>query len=261
MRVPSTGALDELRIVAEGYITKSVDSSPAKLSTDGLVVALEPSLELLGKVGAISGGAVGGAEIRAVPIRRLSQQAIGRRMNPFELYTVTAAHSGPDGVFRLVDLRASFVYEVTVSRQGFAPRRLQLANLEEVVEKGLGVVLAPGIAAAGKVLDGNGQPVPGASIVLEQTSDPTAVIAPVQEESLRFISNTGADGGFELAHLPWGTFELDVRASGFAPRVVPGIEIAVGSASAELGTVQLDPALTIHGRVSSGDEGVAGVHV
>ena len=60
---------------------------------------------------------------------------------------------------------------------------------------------------------------------------------------------TDAAGRFEVRNLPAGSFDLDVRAKGFAPLTVPALAVPEGTGASDLGTVVLAPGAAIHGVV------------
>ncbi|MGH9362837.1 MAG: MSCRAMM family protein, partial [Thermoanaerobaculia bacterium] len=68
-------------------------------------------------------------------------------------------------------------------------------------------------------------------------------------EPPRFSATTDARGRFEIPGLPGGRYNLSARAPGYAPREVPGLEVAEGEGEQPLGTVILRPGVALEGRV------------
>jgi len=80
---------------------------------------------------------------------------------------------------------------------------------------------------SGHVLDPQGDPIPGATVVVHR-----------EEGALERRATTDAAGGFRVVELPPGPYSVVVTAPGFAARTLEGVELAVGQR--HLVEVQLD---------------------
>ena len=147
--------------------------------------------------------------------------------------------SGPDGAARDVHPDARGVYEVvalaagdwtlTASAPGYAPaaRTLTLAaatrNPREVTARDIDLELAPAARVSGRVLDARGDPVAGAEVTLEQRG--RALAAP--------RAQSGGDGGFVLAPVPEGDYDVVARFPG-GRATYPGLRLRAGDDRSEV---------------------------
>jgi protocatechuate 3,4-dioxygenase beta subunit/uncharacterized GH25 family protein len=207
---------------------------------------LLPRLSAGGIVVDEAGQPVADARLKASP-----QESPRSRRNAAAWSSGGFARSAASGRFRLASLAAGVAYELRAEREGFAPSRVELpARQAGVPAPDLRVVLHPGRTAFGMVIDGHRGPVAGAEVSLRPTL-PADLLARVRalRNPERIAATTGASGRFEMKNLPAGTFDLSVRAHGFAPITVPALVIPEGQGTADLGTVQLAPGGSVHGVV------------
>jgi protocatechuate 3,4-dioxygenase beta subunit len=158
--------------------------------------------------------------------------------------------TGPDGRFEIRDLPPG-PFELAVRGRGYAPLRVPgLAIPEGAGATDLGtVILAPGVAVEGRVVDAQGQPVAGAEVTLGESSDHMpAFLALNLESSPAAVS--GADGFFRIEDRAAGeTVDLLARRTGYAPAGVPGVRVPP-----ELPVrIVLTPSLAVEGRVVDQD--------
>lgn len=228
---------------APGYFTDLGRAAGGRLPT----FTLPPRLSAAGIVVDEAGHPVAGANLRAVPTadprgdRHPSAGSGGG-------YTRSAA----SGRFQLSRLAAGVTYELRAEHAGFAPTRQELpARAPGSPAPNLRVVLHPGRTAFGKVIGADQKPVAGARVSLQPTlpADLVARIWAIRDPGRSPAVATDASGRFEIRSLPAGTFDLAVRARGFAPLTVPALAIPAGKGTTDLGTVQLAPGGTIHGVV------------
>jgi len=93
-------------------------------------------------------------------------------------------------------------------------------------------VLEPAASVIGRVTDGSGVPVSGATVYLVSPEHQI-----LDRRTVGNVTSTGTDGMFVFPGHEAGTFDLGVRARGFLPRVVTGVAIP------ERGTVSRDVVL------------------
>lgn len=251
-----------LRAEAAGYrgveISGKIEDEPLRGKSraageevhEGPLFALTPVVTLTGRVLDEMGTPVPTAEVGA----RVSGPTPGPPPSP-----VDPVKTGQDGAFRMSDLTPSIPYRLTVRAEGFAPAEIEIAPLDhktassgrQVVE----IVLSRGRAVHGIVVDEKGEPVAGARVALLWQADTKArkrfVAGRRLPESIQvFEARTGEVGSFTVNDLPAGRFELVVRAEGFAPYEIPGVEIASEETSKDLGRLELSPGLALEGWVS-----------
>ncbi len=236
---------EESRVFATtpGYFTDAGRAAHGRLPT----FSLQPRLSAAGIVVDEAGRPVAGASLRAAPssIPRRNQSQASWSSGGF-------VHSAASGRFRLAALAAGVTYELRAEREGFAPSRQELpARRPGAPGPEIRVVLHPGRTAFGRVIEGGRRPVAGARVSLQPTPAPDLWNRIRQARNpLRFpTATTDASGRFEVRSLPPGSFDLEVRAHGFAPLTVPALAIPAGQGVTDLGTVQLAPGGTVHGVV------------
>jgi 5-hydroxyisourate hydrolase-like protein (transthyretin family) len=211
-------------------------------------LALLPAAAVAGTVVDEAGGVVAGAEL-TLRIER-PPRSLQRRLT---VETRRSAVSSAAGRFRFAGLAPDFSYRLTAKATGYAPAELAVSDLEPYASRGgLRLVLQRGRRAWGRVVDGDGAPVPGATVRFEPASPqgPDRIRRLFRgSEEPAFAGAADETGRFEVAGLPAGRFDLTARAPGFAAGVVPGIEIPEGAGSVEVGTVELAPGVAVEGRV------------
>jgi protocatechuate 3,4-dioxygenase beta subunit len=153
-----------LEAAKTGYVTAKrhgVTLKPGEAVKD-VTLVVRRGLEARGRVVDSAGQPIAGAEIRLSPVERGG----GRFM--FQLAGVSREKpdttTGADGSFRLAGLEAG-EYALTVSREGYAPKRVPSAT---VAEKGPNdwpeIVLAAGVPIAGVVRSSKGDAIVGAEV-------------------------------------------------------------------------------------------------
>ncbi len=230
---------------APGYFTGREVPKGERLPT----FKLQPRISAAGIVVDEAGRPVADARIQAAP----APGSRGFRSLSMEVWRSGGlARSAASGRFTLSRLAAGVPYALRVRREGFAPADAELpARQAGVAAPEIRIVLHPGRTAHGVVIDGNRRPVAGAQVALEpsRATDPRARIRQVIDPlDLPGVATDGA-GRFEMKGLPAGTYDLTVRAKGFAPLTVPALAVPDGKGTTDLGTVQLAPGATVRGVV------------
>jgi hypothetical protein len=220
----------QLEAAASGFAGKrlAIPSKPGSL----LKITLEPVLSLAGKVVEPSGRPVAGAEIRAFPLAS-------------PLHAAALCTSGADGAFRLSGLAADRGYHLEVHREGYGATSRDVPAAPRPTEPGgLTFILYPGRAAFGTIRDQAAKPL-GAARVSLVPSEAGGMPLPAA------LSDQA--GVFRFDAVPAGSFILSVRASGFAPLLLPGLVVPAGAEPWDLGTAFLTSGATIEGRVVKRD--------
>ena len=237
---------------ADGRLSRFGRTS-ALLSLEAPVtLRLEPAAELTGKVVDPAGRPIPWARIEAdldapgpdrgpagesspdpalAPARTVPPRLIPERP------AVTWA--GADGRFRLGGLPVTERYTLQVECRGF-DRRMVHATRGRGGE--LEIELVPDRLAFGEVLDADARPISGATVLLEPRGDPSG----------RRIRRTLtlADGGFEIADLGAGRWDLLVSHPEHATARVPGLVIPRPPGAVDLGTVVLGAEAVLAGLVT-----------
>ncbi len=228
-----------LRAAATGYLPETVQSRGSQAGDEfARDFALRPEALLRGRVHDVRGGPIEGAEVAAHSPRHSERRHFTR--------------SRPDGGFQLT-VAHNVLYGLSVSKPGYQTARTEAAAGADA--ESIEVVLRPGIAGFGRVVDLGERPVAGAEVSLSASrrGPPRHRFEPEPAPEHRAV--TDAEGRFEVANLAPGGIDLRVTARGYAEIVIPGVEVAeVGDgAAADLGTVVLEPGVRVEGRVVDPD--------
>ncbi|MES1245587.1 MAG: carboxypeptidase regulatory-like domain-containing protein [Acidobacteriota bacterium] len=211
---------------AEGYV--KADGFP---EGDGpATFSLKRAGFLDGVVMEAGGRPVAKARVRALPAPGRSPMA-----DPPSAEVSTDAA----GRFHLPGLAVGLTYTLLVDGGDFAPVR-RMADVAERPGEPLRITVSPGAAAAGRVLDPGGRPLPGAIVLLQQDRP---------EDSKPIEALSGPEGRFLLPHLAAGRYDLRVTREGFAPARIAGLEIPADSRAVDLGDVRMEGSAAIEGRV------------
>ncbi|MEM7230688.1 MAG: carboxypeptidase-like regulatory domain-containing protein [Planctomycetota bacterium] len=127
----------------------------------------------------------------------------------------------------------------------------------------LDIVLTPPVVLNGKITDLSGQPVDRAQIRISRVSnskDPElAMISQLMPPSAGLVAYSAEDGAYRAARLEAATYRVEVRALGYAKKVLDDIEIPEDGKALD---IALDPGATIRGRVvDTNRDPVAGAEV
>ncbi len=228
----------DLEVKADGYAVAKIpgvevlpvadDGGETDLGT----FVLERGVTIAGRVVDADGHGVAGAKV--------SSRAVEEHVSRYEMETRA------DGSFVLVDLRAGEERVVEVDLEGFAPSAvLAVARREDETEP-LRIVLQPPGTISGRVVDGDGKPLAGASIWA----------LPAESSLLRYraakVVETDAGGRFEVGGIPTGAVNLRVWAEGHQWEVLPGLSAPPGGELTGV-EVALKRGVSIRGRVTRTD--------
>jgi len=215
-----------LGVRAPGYAAKRVDASIGERQSqvDLGDIELEVGLAIRGRVHDKTGAGIPDARVWA------SQ----RRENGH--YTDT--ETGATGDFVLAGLRPG-TYQLVVSAVGFARINERAA---EAGAENVDIVLAPGGAITGAVVDESKSPVEAFRVAAEPVrSDRRNSSGPGYPKS-------SSDGRFTVEDLAEGPHLLKVEAPGFQPAVLSDVKVAAGQ-TAEVGTIRLARGGVVRGMV------------
>jgi len=207
-----------------------------------VVFALPPALVVRGQVRDPEGRPVADADVRA----RTAGWG-GRSWKPGR--RVLRVLTGPEGRFRIPAHKTEAV-ELRVEAPGFAPTELLRADAE--LADPLDIVLRPGAAVAGRAVEPDGAPLPGVAVRIFEGLEPDGRWVSREDRGVARETVSDDDGRFLARHLAAGTYDVELRIEGRAPRLLPGVEPPAGveeEAVLDLGEVVLEPGVALEGRV------------
>jgi Carboxypeptidase regulatory-like domain len=244
------GSAGPLRAAATGFFE---DSVAGPLAASGPSFALRPKTFLPGSVTDERGRAVADVEIRA-----RYDAAVVRRADATLRSSGGLTRSRQTGLFRVDRLVPEADYTLRFARDGFAPKVIRVKAPEPgAPPERLRIVLSTGIKASGLVRDRQDRPVPGAVVELRPATPNDAVarlrVLGDPDPALSRKAASDAQGRFELPSLASGTFDLSVRAAGFADALISGIELPDNTGPLDLGTVVLEGEAVLTGMVRGTD--------
>lgn len=218
-------------------------------------LALEPAAALRGQVVDESGQPVDDANINAVPLTNFASQRFYSGKAPSG-----RDRSGAGGSFEIRGLRPGEEYELRAEHEDYAMARLSVTGLEpRRTRGGLSLVMTRGLRVVGQALDSDELPMTGVQVELvrAQGQKPRRgrTPSPLNAESLD-------DGAFEIVRVPAGVYDVLLTRTGFVPMSLRGIVLPAGGGVVDLGSIRLEPGVTIEGRVvDAHDEPVTDVKV
>ncbi|MDX1996601.1 MAG: carboxypeptidase regulatory-like domain-containing protein [Thermoanaerobaculia bacterium] len=205
--------------------------------------------------------------LRLTPAATVTGQVVDAQGRPQEGFLVTAEsdeeptpllppprfRTGADGRFRLADLTPGRAFTLRAVRPELARGQLATAALASgETRANLRIPVVAFRVAVGRVVDGEGEPLAGAVATLSPAGSQTRYFdttSPDPASSGRHRRETTADGRFRIPGLEPGRYDLRVRAAGFAPVTVRGLQVPERGSTVDLGTVHLAAAATLRGRV------------
>jgi sarcosine oxidase gamma subunit len=174
--------------------------------------------------------------VRADDRRPLAGAAVELR----GLFTQSAT-TGDDGVARLSGVPPGR-YQVAARADGYAPDFDRMFVMTSGASHRAELVLRPGVAVSGRVVDPSGAPVSGARVIYRSVSDRQMRAHP------RFDAQvSGDDGGFRFPALPAGTFRFSADHDTLAPGYSEPITLEGSETSGVV--VQLGEGAVLAGRV------------
>ncbi|HSF39650.1 MAG TPA: carboxypeptidase-like regulatory domain-containing protein [Thermoanaerobaculia bacterium] len=205
-------------------------------------VILEPGAEVRGIVTGRDGRPVEGAEVHAArDLRRLRFAAQAGAPIDRKPEAVT----GADGRFAIADLRKGDRLDLWVRAAGHRPGSVE--GVAAPNEKPVRIVLDRGVRVAGRVVDAEKRPVPGANLSLraERPGGERGLIRFVGGASASAVSDE--DGRFALEGMTPGSAELNATAAGFQPAKIS--DLAIPEKGLDNLEVVLERGAVIEGRV------------
>jgi Carboxypeptidase regulatory-like domain len=185
---------------------------------DDLVLRLEPSLSISGKVRGEGGEPVGGASVFAV---RSDLESAAR----------ARGQADDSGEFKLRGV-APGTWTLSATADGYASGSVHGVKVEHGKDDPVELVLPRGVEVSVRVTDGTGRPVSGAAarlIPLEQSPDASAAEAQrMMARMFRGEGTSGADGRLALGRFSPGRYRLEVQR-GLARALPEEVELEAGN--------------------------------
>ncbi len=253
---------------ATGYRTEGTEVPLERRQRGaGFSIALMPTARITGIVTDSNGDPVAGASIL---VDRFDPGQSGVSLGSSGTsYQWRAAYgldhqtrSASDGTFQLTGLDRRLSHLLTVEAPGFVRSSSELPGVGSTgAVDPLRIVLSRGRRIGGGVVDAEGRPVEGASVVLVP-----AIRNPRGGTSLSYDSYvtdaTDADGLFEIPAVAGGSYQMTVDHVEFQSRPPTSVDIPSDEGNTDIGRIRLTPGLQIEGLVM-GSQGrpIAGAEV
>lgn len=251
---------------ADGYLDEKVESRPLAVgSTQQVTAALRPAAAIEGTVRDAAGRPLPGARVSVLAPPSFSRPLPVAIYLPLSLEPLTTE---ADGSFLLEELPPRTDLKVSVSAPGFVPWEMAGIKLRPgETRSGLEVLLYAGRMISGRLVDREGGPVAGASVVASKRPESgsggfTIRVAQVRgrggraarggtgmEEPLEPVQSD-AQGIFRAGGATTGVWSLRITAPGFAPHTVAGLKLEE-SGALDAGEIVLAPGAVLRGRVST----------
>ncbi len=186
---------------------------------------------------------VAGAEVRWIP----SPAAGGGSELPPPPEDVPVHLTGVDGLFAIPNLQAGR-FDLSVTADGFSPTTvpgLWIAEGKGEIDLGA-VIMQPGAAIEGRVIDTLGEPVAGAEVRAGETGEivPTAALLMIAAQPP--LASSDQEGRFTISdRRPNDRLDLSVTKAGYVTAMVPQVSVP----SEQPVEVVLQPTAKIAGRV------------
>jgi protocatechuate 3,4-dioxygenase beta subunit len=232
---------------APGYLRSDMQEyAPGVDLGRGPSLALKPGAVIEGRVLDGEGQPVSQAEL-SLEVKQVATMRISIRGDARPLPT---ARSDERGRFRLGPVSAEESYDLRARAEGFAPGTEELVGLEPYETRGdVRVVLEPGRLAVGRVLDPQGRPLRDCTATLKAAPAGGHMSFGRGGGEASYSATSDAAGLFEIADLPAGRFDLELRRPGFARRSAQGIEVGDEAERQDLGEFTLEPGVSVAGLV------------
>jgi len=209
-------------------------------------------------------GVVVDEEGRPVSGARVASEEAGGMMPPMVMSRGSAVVSGSDGRFS-IRLRGDSDLRLRATKKGLPEAKSDTSRYQPGERKsGVVLTIPSGIAVTGRVLDGNGKPLSGVSVIAMETPAGgdrmmmrrMVVMGAMAEEE--DVVRTASDGSFSM-RLKEGQYDFAFRREGFAPKAVRAQSVTPnGTQPVE---TRLEVAAEITGRVTRGGVGIPDVFI
>lgn len=219
----------DVSVKAEGYATKVLRAQQIVAGMKPVDVVLEPGVEITGRV------TRGGAGVDGVMVATVS---MGEGM--------TSTQTGPDGSFRLGDLRPGQVMLIANKQEAF----IQEMRSVTAPAHDVNIELPPGGRIVGHVVDkATHSPVTSFQAGVSTSRGGGGMVVQTPPMLKPF---TADDGAFTLEGLRAGPTQVVVSAPGYTQGRVANIEVEDGKTAPEV-TVEMETGVRLVGKVTGPD--------
>ncbi len=252
-----------LTAAALNHAHSTVDFVPGP-GRDLADLALRQAVPLVGTVADLDGQPIEQAEVDV----RLIPASVDRNLLGYPDYLETLSaeqllevdfakaaagrtRTSPAGRFRFPQLPPRYTYEVMARHAGLAPALAKVAPALDETQgtPELRLVLGPGRAARGRIVDESGEPVGGAQVELLRNRASMLAGDNSPDDGL-YLATADEEGHFEILGLPEGWFDLRARRQGFLPHELEAVEVA---GEVDFGMLVLSRGEPLKGRVTGPD--------
>ncbi len=168
--------------------------------------------------------------------------------------------SGADGRFLLRDLQRGSLLDLSISKAGYAPKRIRRVAVPTT--EPLHVELVPARVLTGRVVGPRGEPVPRARIDSLESREIRIGAASSRSTGIGSLGSTDDNGRFRLDHLEEGTLDLRFAAPGYKSRKISGLDPWQQGGSPLEVILELEQGEAIEGRATGGQgEPIPDAHV
>ncbi|MCA8961832.1 MAG: carboxypeptidase regulatory-like domain-containing protein, partial [Planctomycetes bacterium] len=148
-------------------------------------------------------------------------------------------------------------YRITLRAAGYASTETRV-DLEPGTRVEKPFALGRAGLLEGRVVDENGQPVSGATILVAQPADPDLSDEELLRRSWQAMvtqerATTDADGSYRLESFPEGPRDIRITHDDYRPHLERGVEVALGAAAQLDITLRTGLSIRGHVRSASGD--------
>jgi protocatechuate 3,4-dioxygenase beta subunit len=157
--------------------------------------------------------------------------------------------TGPDGRFRIADLQRGQAFVVGASHPGYVDAFV--AGVPVPNEEPVRIEMRMAHGLRGQVVGPAGEPVAGAS--LSRALGLETFLAPDGSDPFRPLGMTDSEGRFAVTGLAAGPLNLQIRADGYQPRKIEGLEIPEDGDLTDL-KIALERGAWLAVRVLDGDD-------
>jgi hypothetical protein len=250
-----------LHAVRDGFSSanQTIEVPVGPGETDLGTVKLPAGAVIEGRVTDTRGAPIDKAEVR-IATRQTSFGSFDTVFSLPEKSELEAVHTGPDGTFRIPDLRRGKTYKLMARHSGHV--EASAPSVQAPTPEPVRIELRPARTLSGRVVDPEGEPVRGADVFwVEDLRLSVAGGMPDVAGGLRSQSVTDAEGFFEISGLEPGLIHLEVSAPGYKPKRLSAVQIPEDR-DAERLTIPLDRGSFVDVRVlDSAGEPVVGAWV
>ena len=183
-----------------------------------------------------------------VSSRRSQRMYDPRELRRRRVETFPSTKTGPDGTFRLGELKNGESFDLYVQHPGHVAAHLP--DVKAPSTEPLRIELRKARSLSGRVVGPGGEPIAGADLSQVQGTRTISGMSGSSGELRRPLGNTDAEGAFRVGGIEPGSLDLRVTAAGYRPKVLEGLLVPEDQDLENLQIV-LDRSVSVEVRVLS----------